>query len=64
MYQILNYISAFFSVVVVNCVHPANWENCSQPLDEWFWPEVAHGIEILQNPDTLYKNERIYLNDR
>ena len=63
MYQILSYISAFFSVVVVNCVHPDNWKNCSQPLDEWLYPEIARGIEILKNPDTLYKTERDYLND-
>ncbi len=63
MYQILSYISAFFSVVVVNCAHPDNWKNCSQPLDEWLYPEIVLGIEILKNPDTLYKTERDYLND-
>jgi len=63
MYQILSYISAFFSVVVVNCAHPDNWKNCSQPLDEWLYPEIALGIEILKNPDILYKTERDYLND-
>ena len=58
MYQILSYISAFFSVVVVNCVHPVNWENCSQPLDEWFYPEVAHGLQILNDPTIIYRSER------
>jgi hypothetical protein len=50
-------------VVVVNCAHPDNWKNCSQPLDEWLYPEIVHGIEILKNPDTLYKTERDYLNE-
>ena len=59
MIQFLNYIGTFFSVVVVNCVHPVNWQNCSQPLDEWFYPEVARGIELLKNPDIIYKEEGI-----
>ena len=59
VYQVISYISAFFYVVVVNCVHPVNWQNCSQPLDEWFYPEVARGIELLKNPDIIYKEEGI-----
>ena len=57
---IVNYVVKFFSVVVVNCLNPANIQACL-PVHEWLFPEVKHGIEILRNPDILYKNEREYL---
>ena len=57
---IVNYVVKFFSVVVVNCLNPANIQACL-PVHKWLFPEVKHGIEILRNPDIPYKNEREYL---
>ena len=56
---LINYITAFWSVLIVNCAHPVNWENCSQPLDEWFYPEVAYGLQIRNDPSILYESERM-----
>ena len=55
--SIVNYVVKFFSVVVVNCLNPANIQACL-PVHEWLFTEVKHGIEILRNPDIPYKNER------
>jgi hypothetical protein len=60
MMTIVNYSIKFFSVVVVNCLEPANIQSCL-PVHEWLFPEVLHGIEILRNPDIPYKTEREYL---
>ena len=57
---IVNYVIKFFSVVVVNCLNPANIQVCL-PVHEWLLPEVKYGIEILRNPDIIYQNEREYL---
>jgi hypothetical protein len=54
MMTIVNYVFKFFSVVVVNCLEPANIQSCL-PVHEWLFPEVLHGIEILRNPDIPYK---------
>ena len=56
--QIGNYIYAFFTVVVMNCAHPVNWQNCSQPLDECLYPEIASGLQMRNDPTLLYRNER------
>ena len=60
MMTIVNYVFKFFSVVVVGCLNPANIEACL-PVNEWLFPEVLYGIEILRNPDIPYKTEREYL---
>lgn len=60
MISLYNYLSAFFSVVVVNCLNPANIQACL-PVHEWLLPEIKHGIEILRNPNIIYQNEREYL---
>lgn len=57
---VFNYVIKFFSVVVVNCLNPANIQVCL-PVHEWLLPEVKQGIEILRNPDIIYQNEREYL---
>ena len=55
-----NYLTKFFTVVVVNCLNPVNIQACL-PVHEWLLPEIKHGIEILRNPDIIYQNEREYL---
>tara|TARA_R110001592_G_scaffold46213_2_gene147233 strand:- start:888 stop:1082 length:195 start_codon:yes stop_codon:yes gene_type:complete len=64
MYSALNHIAAFFSVVVVSCAHPDNWNNCKDP-HIWLYPELERGLEIwLDDEHThLYQDERDYLNN-
>ena len=62
MTTIFNYVTAFWSVVVINCVQPTNWEYCL-PVHEWLIPELSQGIEIFfdDNMIFLYESERNYL---
>ena len=52
---------AFWTVVVMNCVQPVNWKYCYR-VDQWLIPDVIHGIQILNDPNIIYKTEREYLN--
>lgn len=61
MYTLFNYVTAFWSVVVMNCIQPVNWKYCYR-IDQWLIPDIQNGIEIYLNPDSLYKEERDYLN--
>jgi hypothetical protein len=58
MTSIINYAAAFWSVVVMNCIQPVNWEYCSKDWDQWLYPEIQRGWEIYSNPSTIYQNER------
>jgi len=62
MLTIINYLTAFWSVVVMNCIHPANWQYC-MPVHEWLLPEVMVGIQYYLDKDMnfLYNTEREYL---
>ena len=62
MLTIFNHVTAFWSVVVMNCVQPANWQYCYR-VDEWLLPELSQGVQIYfdKKMDFLYKNERDYL---
>jgi len=60
MAHVINYFIKFFSVTVVACLEPVNWESCRH-VDQWLFPEIQNGIEILRNPDIPYKTERDYL---
>jgi len=62
MFTIFNYAAAFWSVVVINCVKPVNWEYCYR-IDQWLLPEIQQGIQIYldKRMDFLYKSEREYL---
>ncbi len=62
MLTITNYLTAFWSVVVVNCIQPANWQYC-MPVHEWLLPEVMVGIQYYLDKDMsfLYNTEREYL---
>jgi len=58
----VNYVTAFWSVVVMNCIQPVNWNNCKD-LNEWLVPGIREGVEILLNPSTIYQSERDYLDN-
>ena len=59
MTSIINYTTAFWSVVVMNCVQPVNWQYCL-PVHEWLVPDVVMGIEYFLDKDMnfLYNDER------
>ena len=59
MTSIINYATAFWSVVVMNCVQPVNWQYCL-PVHEWLVPDVVMGIEYFLDKDMnfLYNDER------
>ena len=59
MTSIINYATAFWSVVVMNCIQPVNWEAC-MPVHEWLLPDIVIGIEYLLDKDMkfLYNDER------
>ena len=60
MTTLVNYISAFWTVVVMNCIHPVNWQQCSQ-VNVWLIPEVQHGWKIYTGEIKPYQNEKDYL---
>jgi len=60
MTTLINYIHAFWVVVVMNCVQPMNWEQCL-PVHRWLLPEIEEGVRIYLNPSSLYERERKYL---
>jgi len=64
MQTIFNYVTTFWSVVVMNCIQPVNWEYCYR-IDEWLIPDLRQGIEIYldKNMDFLYKEEKKYLDN-
>ena len=60
MYTILNYATAFWTVVVMNCIQPVNWEACL-PVHEWLLPELHEGWKIYTKEVVPYQNERDFL---
>ena len=58
MYTIYNYVTAFFSVVVVNCMHPDNWQYCI-PVHKWLFPYIEDARDFMQNEP--YSTEKQYL---
>lgn len=62
MFTIVNHLTAFWSVVVMNCIQPVNWEYCYR-IDQWLIPEIQHGIQIYldKNHELLYKSEKDYI---
>ena len=60
MHTVVNYLSAFWTVVVMNCIQPVNWKYCYR-VDQWLVPGVMEGVEILNDPSIIYKPEREYL---
>lgn len=59
---LLNYTVAFWSVVVMNCIQPVNWEACL-PVQDWLIPGIMEGVEIYLNPSSIYESEREVLRD-
>ena len=60
MHTVVSYLSAFWTVVVMNCIQPVNWKHCYR-VDQWLVPGVMEGVEILNDPSIIYKTEREYL---
>jgi hypothetical protein len=60
MYTILNYTTAFWTVVVMNCIQPVNWEACL-PVHEWLLPELHEGWKLYTKEVVPYQNERDFL---
>jgi len=60
MTTFLNYIAAFWSVVVMNCIQPVNWKYCYR-VDQWLIPGIQEGIHLYMNPSSIYEEEREYL---
>jgi len=62
MTSIWIHLSAFWSVAVMNCIQPVNWQYCL-PIHEWLLPELRQGIEIMLDDEMnfLYENERDHL---
>ena len=62
MTSIMNHVTAFWTVVVMNCIQPVNWEAC-MPVHEWLLPELVIGIEYFLDKDMnfLYNDEREFL---
>lgn len=63
MLTIINYVAAFWSMVVVPCVTvPANWEQCSK-IDQWLIPDLIHAWELKTRKVVPYQAEKEYLNE-
>jgi hypothetical protein len=62
MLTVTNHLAAFWTVVVMNCIHPVNWQSCL-PVHEWLIPDIGQGLQIYfdKKLDFLYRNERDYL---
>tara|TARA_A200000113_G_scaffold218628_1_gene226389 strand:+ start:342 stop:536 length:195 start_codon:yes stop_codon:yes gene_type:complete len=63
MLTIINHVTAFWTVVVMNCIQPVNWQQCL-PVHEWLLPELNVGIKMYFDKEKsfLYKSEKEYLN--
>ena len=61
MYSFWIHLVAFFQVVVINCIQPANWKYCYR-VDQWLIPDVVEGYQIWSGQKKIYQNERDYLN--
>lgn len=61
MYTVINYITAFWSMVIVPCVTvPINWQYCVK-IDEWLIPEIVYGWNIKSGKIHPYQQEKDYL---
>ncbi len=65
MLTVINHVTAFWSVVVMNCIQPDNWQYCYR-IDEWLLPDLYQGAQIYldKRMDFLYKSEREYLKNK
>lgn len=65
MTTIINHVTAFWTVVVMNCIQSVNWQYCYR-IDQWLLPDLYQGAQIYldKRMDFLYKSEREYLKDK
>ena len=56
MLTITNYIAAFWSVVVMGCIQPVNWEACA-PVHEWLLPELEYAWKLKTGEIVPYQKE-------
>mgnify|MGYP000002106220 CR=1 FL=1 len=62
MLTIVNHLTAFWTVVVMNCIQPVNWKYCYR-VDQWLLPEIVHGWKLKTGEIQIYQNEKEYLNE-
>ncbi len=60
MLTIINYLTAFWTVVIMNCIQPVNWKYCYR-VDEWLIPDLVQGYKICTGEEQIYQNEKEYL---
>jgi hypothetical protein len=60
MFSLWIHLRAFFSVVVVSCAHPVNWEHCVR-VDQWLLPEVKEGYNLWTGKTKPYQREKDFL---
>jgi hypothetical protein len=63
MLTIWIHTAAFFQVVIMNCIHPVNWDACYR-VDQWLVPEVIEGYKIWSGKKHPYQTEKDYLNNK
>lgn len=63
MLTIVNHLTAFWSVVVMNCIQPPNWKYCYR-VDEWLVPELVYGWKLKTGEIQIYQSEKEYLNEK
>ena len=61
MLTVINYACAFWTVVVMNCVEPVNWEYCYR-IDRWLIPDLIYAWELKTGKVVPYQTEKDYLN--
>jgi hypothetical protein len=60
MLTVWNHVSAFASVMVLNCFTPVNWSHCVE-VDRWFPPYIEDVKQVwCQKP---YQQEYKYLSN-
>ena len=63
MLTIWIHVKAFFTVAVVSCAQPVNWEQCIR-VDQWLIPELVYAWELKTGKRNIYQNELQYLLDK
>jgi hypothetical protein len=63
MITIINYVSAFYSVVVMNCIQPVNWNSCL-PVHTWLIPELNYAWKLKTGEIKIYQAEIDFLNEK
>jgi len=60
MLTFINYVTAFWSVVVINCINTVNFKYCL-PVNEWLFPEIQYLIKLKTGEIVPYQEEKDYL---